>query len=84
MYLRCLPKVCFQTAPFLLANATALERGDAQIECEIDGAKWVQKPFPYQGKCLRWLREQHAALAAGDRKFVSGVLAGTGCEALFD
>jgi glutathione S-transferase len=70
-------------APFLLANATALERGDASLECEIDGRKWVQKPFPYQGKCLRWLRGQRASLAPGDRDFVDGVLMGTGCETLF-
>ena len=70
-------------APFLLGNAAALERGADQVECEIDGRKWVQKPFPYQGKCLRWLRERHAALGAGDREAVDAVLAGTGCEALF-
>ena len=54
-------------APFLLANAAALERGAEQVECAIDGRPWVQRPFPYQGKCLRWLREGYAALAAGDR-----------------
>jgi glutathione S-transferase len=70
-------------APFLLANAEALERGDAQVECEIEGRKWVQKPFPYQGKCLRWLREQYASLAPGDRAFIDASLSGTGCEALF-
>jgi glutathione S-transferase len=70
-------------APFLLGNAAALEAGNAQVECEIDGRKWVQKPFPYQGKCLGWLREQYAALAGPDRKDVDALLAGSGCEALF-
>ena len=70
-------------APFLLANAAALEGGAEQVECEIDGRKWVQKPFPYQGKCLRWLREGHGALAPDDRTFVDSLLSGTGCEALF-
>jgi glutathione S-transferase len=71
-------------APFLLANAAALDAGAAQVTCAIDGARWEQKPFPYQAKCLRWLREGRAALAAGDRAWVDGVLAGTGCEMLFD
>jgi glutathione S-transferase len=69
-------------APFLLANAAALERGQAQVECEIDGRRWVQSPFPYQGKCLRWLREQRESLGQDDRACVDAVLAGSGCERL--
>jgi glutathione S-transferase len=70
-------------APFLLANADALARRADIVECEIDGRPWVQKPFPYQGKCLGWLREGYAALAPGDRAVVDSVLAETGCEVLF-
>jgi len=70
-------------APFLLANAAALERGDARVECQIDGRTWVQKSFPYQAKCLRWLREARAALAPADRSAADALLSGTGCEALF-
>jgi len=70
-------------APFLLANAEALESGAAGVETEIDGAAYTQKPFPYQGKCLRWLREAHQGLSEADRKGVDAALAGSGCEALF-
>ena len=70
-------------APFLLANAHALESGAQQVECEIDGRPWVQQPFPYQGKCLASLREHYAALAGGDRASVDQILKGSGCEALF-
>jgi glutathione S-transferase len=70
-------------APYLIANAAAVEAGADQLETTIDGARWVQKPFPYQAKCLRWLRERHAALAEGDRKDLDAILAGTGCEVLF-
>jgi len=70
-------------APFLLANADALANRAERVECEIDGHPWVQKPFPYQGKCLAWLREGYSALASGDRGAVDAVLAGTGCEMLF-
>jgi hypothetical protein len=68
--------------PFLIANADALERGAARVECTVDGRSWVQQPFPYQGKCLRWLREGHAALAPHDRPTVDALLRGTGCERL--
>jgi glutathione S-transferase len=70
-------------APFLLANAAALERGQKQVECQLDGRPWVQRSFPYQGKCLGWLREDRAALSPDDRAAVDRMLEGTGCEALF-
>jgi hypothetical protein len=70
--------------PFLLANAAALERGDDQVRCEIEGRPWVQQPFPYQGKCLRWLREQYAKLGGDGRASVDRALAGTGCERLLE
>jgi glutathione S-transferase len=70
-------------APFLVANADALARGADHVECTIDGRPWVQQPFPYQGKCLKWLREAHAALSTSERAYVDGALDGTGCEMLF-
>lgn len=68
----------------LLANARALAAGEAEVRTEIDGRALVQQPFPYQGKCLLWLREKYAALSSNDRKCVEGILAGTGCERLFE
>ncbi len=69
-------------APFLLANAAALDSGAEQVETEIDGRPWVQKPFPYQGKCLAALREDHAGLKEADRAWLDTILDGTGCEVL--
>ncbi len=68
--------------PFLLANADALARGAERVECTIDGRPWVQRPFPYQGKCLGALREGYAALGGDQRALVDRALAGTGCERL--
>jgi glutathione S-transferase len=68
--------------PLLLANAKAVAAGAEQVETEIDGQPWVQQPFPYQAKCLAWLREEYAALDQGARSRVDAALAGTGCEAL--
>ncbi len=70
-------------APFLLANAAALEKGSEKVECTIGGKPWVQQPFPYQGKCLQWLREGRDALGADDRAAVDAILAGTGFEVIF-
>ncbi|WP_296595111.1 glutathione S-transferase N-terminal domain-containing protein [Phenylobacterium sp.] len=70
-------------APLLLANARAVRDGAAEVQTHIDGQPWVMQPFPYQAKCLGWLREEYAALAPEDRTRADAALAGTGCEAMF-
>jgi glutathione S-transferase len=77
-----LPEIGDTYAPFMIANARALGSGATEVVCEIDDHEYRQGPFAYQGKCLTWLREQHAALSAGDRAVVDRLLAGTGCEQL--
>jgi glutathione S-transferase len=69
--------------PCMRANADALARGEKQMSCEVDGKEWVQPAFPYQGKCVEWLRAEYGALDATDRIAVDAILEGTGCEALF-
>ena len=69
-------------APFLIANARAIASRAERVECEIDGRPWVQQPFPYQAKCLKWLREGRAALGAADRAFVDSDLEGTGADSI--
>jgi hypothetical protein len=49
----------------------------------VDGQPWTQAPFPYQAKCLKWLREGREALPDAARAKVDAVLAPTGCGALF-
>jgi glutathione S-transferase len=69
-------------APLLIANAKAVQAGAERLETEIDGQPWIQQPFPYQAKCLAWLREEYAALNPGQRASVATVLADARCEAL--
>ena len=69
--------------PALLANAAAVDEGADEVKTEIDGREWVQQPFPYQAKCLQWIRHEYARLDGEDRTFVDGMLAGTGCDRLF-
>ena len=68
--------------PVMLANARALDQGQDRVETVVEGKPWVQEPFPYQGKCLQWLRAEYARLDEEDRGRVDGMLEGTGCEAL--
>ena len=69
-------------APFLLANAKAAMAGEADFTTEIDGRPWTQPTFPYQAKCLGWIREEFGKLGAAEQIAARAMLAGTGCEVL--
>jgi glutathione S-transferase len=71
-------------APALLANLRALESGEKQMTTRIDGEPWTQPAFPYQGKCLQWIRQEFAGLSKAHRQGVRDVLAATGCEPLLE
>jgi glutathione S-transferase len=67
--------------PALLANEAAAKASEKTWESEIDGAPWTQQTFPYQAKCLNWIRDEYQALSEADRKRVDTLLDGTSCEA---
>ncbi len=68
--------------PVMLANSAALEAGQETVKTRVEGKPWVQEPFPYQAKCLQWLRIEYAKLDSEDRQRVDKILSGTGCEKL--
>ena len=68
--------------PFLFANAAAVQAGEDNFTCQIDGREWSQPTFAYQAKCLNWIMQEYAALSDKDRSTVNTIFAGTGCEAL--
>jgi glutathione S-transferase len=70
--------------PVLLANARAVDGGDEEVVAEVEGLPWRQQPFPYQAKCLQWLRQAFVALDGEEREIAESVLKGTGCERLFE
>ncbi|RYF92761.1 MAG: glutathione S-transferase family protein [Caulobacteraceae bacterium] len=70
-------------APLLVANAEAVAAGAKMVETQVDGRAWVQNAFPYQAKCLTWLRGEYAALPAAARTQVDAAIATTGWDALF-
>ena len=68
--------------PVMLANFQAIEQGLDGVSAEVGGEPWKQQPFPYQAKCLQWIRIEYAKLDEADRERVDDLLAGTGCERL--
>ncbi|MEE2769256.1 MAG: glutathione S-transferase family protein [Actinomycetota bacterium] len=69
-------------APFMCANAAALESGRDEVVAVIDGGEFRQAPFKYQAKCLAWLREEYDGLDETAQAWVGQQLDRTGCEIL--
>ncbi|MEM6544767.1 MAG: glutathione S-transferase family protein [Pseudomonadota bacterium] len=68
--------------PALLTNARACEEEEKTWSTQIDGANWEQRTFPYQAKCLRWIREEFAALNDADRRWVYDLMESVAASAL--
>jgi glutathione S-transferase len=69
--------------PVMLANAQAVMAGAGEVTAEVDGQVWTQQPFPYQAKCLGWLRQARADLPGHARGQVDAILAPAGLAGLF-
>ena len=69
--------------PVMLANARAVMEGAPEVSAEVDGQAWTQNPFPYQAKCLGWLRQAHDALPGQARGQVDAILGPAGLSGLF-
>ena len=65
--------------PALLANSRAINQEEKTWTAEIDGAKWEQKSFPYQAKCLKWINNEFQKLNESDQKQIKEFLIKTGC-----
>ena len=68
--------------PTLLANEKAVLNGDKMWESKIDGCTWKQQSFPYQAKCLKWIKEEFKNISETDQARVSKLIVDTGCELL--
>ena len=71
-------------APFLIANAEAVSKGEEEWESTIDGKLWKQMPFVYQAKCLNWIKEEFEKLQKEQKAKIFQLLEGTGCEILIN
>jgi len=69
--------------PVMLANAAAVAAKADEVRAAVDGQVWTQQPFPYQAKCLGWLRQSRADLPPKARQQVDGVLGPAGLSGLF-
>ncbi len=70
--------------PLMIANAKALSNQSKQVEVQLNEGLWTQATVPYQGKCLRWLREQFSSLNSAEQLQCGEVLKTTRCISLIE
>ncbi len=68
--------------PVMLANAKAIDQGLDTVTTVVQGKTWEQVPFPYQAKCLQWLRIEYSKLSSEEQSSVLALLDGSGCDQL--
>ena len=68
--------------PTMVANKKAIEEGSDEWEIDLDKGKWRQKSFPYQAKCLTWIKEEYEKLEADKKDEVLSFLQSNNCESL--
>lgn len=69
-------------APFLAANAAALEAGESEFTIEAMGLPYTQGTFKYQAKCLADLRTRFAALDSSAASRAANWIGAEWCAAL--
>ena len=68
---------------YLLSNAAAAEKQQAQFKTRIGDKDWEQQTFPYQYKCLTWLRSEWSALNTEQSTQFASLISNTDVSKLF-
>ena len=70
--------------PTLIENHKAIKEGEKEWSVDLAGYPWKQKSFPYQAKCLDWIRDEFKGLDNENQKKVLGFLVSTDCQSLVE
>ena len=70
--------------PTMMENHRAIENGEKEWSVDLAGYPWKQKSFPYQAKCLDWIREEFKDLDNKNQEKVLSFLTTTNCQSLVE
>ena len=70
--------------PTMIENHKAIGEGEKEWSVDLAGYPWKQKSFPYQAKCLDWIRDEFRALDNENQEKVLGFLTATNCQSLVE
>jgi hypothetical protein len=70
--------------PTMIENHKAIGEGEKEWSVDLAGYPWKQKSFPYQAKCLDWIRDEFRRLDNENQEKVLGFLTSTDCQSLVE
>ena len=70
--------------PTLIENHKAIKEGEKEWSVELVGYPWKQKSFPYQAKCLDWIRDEFRDLDNENQQKVLSFLTTNNCQSLVE
>ena len=70
--------------PTMIENHRAIGNSDKEWSVDLAGYPWKQKSFPYQAKCLDWIREEFQNLDQANQEQVLNFLTANNCQALVE
>jgi len=68
----------------MIENHRAIGNGEKEWSVDLAGYPWKQKSFPYQAKCLDWIREEFKNLDQANQEKVLNFLTANNCQALVE
>ena len=70
--------------PTLIENHKAIKEGKKEWSVDLAGYPWKQKSFPYQAKCLDWIRDEFRDLDNENQEKVLSFLTTNNCQSLVE
>ena len=70
--------------PTMIENHKAINEGEKEWSVDLGGYPWKQKSFPYQAKCLDWIRDEFKKLDTENQEKVLNFLTATNCQSLVE
>ena len=70
--------------PTMIENHKAIGEGEKEWSVDLAGYPWKQKSFPYQAKCLDWIRDEFKGLDNENQEKVLSFLTSTDCQSLVE
>ena len=70
--------------PTMIENHKAISKGEKDWSVDLVGYPWKQKSFPYQAKCLDWIRDEFRNLDNENQEKVLDFLTATNCQSLVE